>query len=132
MIPPLHRILCIDDEEDILQVAKLSLEMVGGFEASLCKGSRHAAEQVRLVRPDLLLLDVMMPEMDGPTTLAKLRGDASTAAVPVIFMTAKAQPSELQHYLDLGAIGVISKPFDPMTLSEQIQALWKKHHERDS
>jgi two-component system OmpR family response regulator len=108
--------------------------MVGGFEVHLCKGSRTALDEARRVRPDLLLLDVMMPEMDGPTTLKNLRGDgdASLASLPVIFMTAKAQASELKLLLDLGAAGVISKPFDPMALPDQIKTLWKKHHEPES
>ena len=121
----LKRILCVDDEEDILQVAKLSLEMVGGFEVTLCHGSRGAVAEARDFRPDLVLLDVMMPEMDGPTTFTHLRADEVAAGIPVVFMTAKVQPSEVQHYLDLGAIGVVSKPFDPMTLPQEIQEMWK-------
>jgi two-component system OmpR family response regulator len=123
MAQELKRILCVDDEEDILQVAKLSLEMVGGFEVSLCHGSRGAVTEASSYRPDLILLDVMMPEMDGPTTYARLR--EAGVETPVVFMTAKVQPSEVKHYLDLGAIGVVSKPFDPMTLPQQIQAMWK-------
>jgi two-component system OmpR family response regulator len=130
MTPPLSHIMCVDDEQDILHVAKLALEVVGGFRVSLSHGSRDAVSLARSERPDLILLDVMMPEMDGPATLGKLReeGDAA-AATPVVFMTAKARPDEIKSFMALGAIGVISKPFDPMTLSEQVRTLWKEHHE---
>jgi two-component system OmpR family response regulator len=130
MTPPLNHILCIDDEEDILQVAKLSLEAVGGFRVSLCHGSAAAVGQARALGPDLVLLDVMMPVMDGPATLAKLREPDACPGLPVIFMTAKARPEELKALLELGAIGVISKPFDPMTLSGEVRSLWNTHHER--
>ncbi|HEX2612661.1 MAG TPA: response regulator [Fibrobacteria bacterium] len=128
-MPTLGHILCVDDEEDILQVAKLSLEAVGGFQVSLCRGSGEAVARAESLRPDLILLDVMMPEMDGPATLLKLRENPVTSPVPVAFMTAKAQPAEIRRYLGLGAIGVISKPFDPMTLSAEIRALWEKQRE---
>jgi len=123
---PLRHLLCIDDEEDILQVAKLSLEMVGGLRVDLCRGSQRAVEEAARLRPDMILLDVMMPERDGPATLKALRAESATADIPVIFMTAKVQPAEVAHYLGLGAIGVISKPFDPMTLSEQVKSLWSQ------
>ena len=129
MTPSLNHILCVDDEQDILQVAKLALEVVGGFRVSLCHGSRDAVETAGAQSPDLILLDVMMPEMDGPTTLRKLRETVHGARTPVIFMTAKVQPAEIRHYLDLGAVGVISKPFDPMTLAAQIKEIWAAHHE---
>lgn len=130
MIPPLNHILCIDDEEDILQVAKLALEVVGGFKVSLCRGSQDAVGKARELRPDLVLLDVMMPVMDGPATLAKLHEPDACAGLPVIFMTAKARSEEISSLVALGAAGVISKPFDPMTLSGEVRALWKEHHER--
>jgi two-component system OmpR family response regulator len=123
----LTHILCIDDEEDILQVAKLSLEMVGGFQVSLCHGSQKAVEEAARLRPSLILLDVMMPERDGPATLEVLRANPATANLPVVFMTAKVQSAEVAHYLGLGALGVISKPFDPMTLPDQIKSLWNQH-----
>jgi two-component system OmpR family response regulator len=124
MSAPLGHVMCIDDEDDILQVAKLSLEMVGGLKVSLCRGSKQAVEEAVRLRPDLILLDVMMPERDGPATLEALRADPGSAGIPVIFMTAKVQPAEVAHYRSLGAVGVISKPFDPMTLSDQIKTLW--------
>lgn len=126
MSTPLQHVLCIDDEEDILQVAKLSLEMVGGLRVSLCRGSHDAVAEASRLRPDLILLDVMMPEKDGPATLEALRADARCASIPVVFMTAKVQPAEVAQYLELGAIGVVSKPFDPMSLPEQVRALWSR------
>lgn len=127
MSNPLMHVMCIDDEDDILQVAKLALEMVGGLKVSLCRGSKQAVEEAVRLKPDLILLDVMMPERDGPATLEVLRADTATASIPVVFMTAKVQPAEVAHYRSLGALGVISKPFDPMTLSDQIRTLWTQH-----
>lgn len=130
MIPPLNHILCIDDEEDILMVARLALEAVGGFKVSLCQGSEKAVEKARELRPDLVLLDVMMPVMDGPATLAALHVPDACPRLPVMFMTAKARTEEVSALINLGAVGVISKPFDPMTLSGEVRTLWKEYHER--
>src|SRR5271154_917225 len=94
----LKRILCIDDETDILAVAKLALETVGGFETRQCSSGAEALIEVSNSPPDLILLDVMMPQMDGPATLKALRQDPATAGIPVIFMTAKVQPSEVEQY----------------------------------
>lgn len=129
MVPPLKHVMCVDDEEDILQVTRLSLETLGGFTVSICKGSAGAVAMLKIAKPDILLLDVMMPGMDGPTTLKTLRADPEVADVPVIFMTAKVQPSEVAHYIQIGAMGVIAKPFDPMSLSRQVEALWREFHE---
>jgi len=128
MAQTLKRILCVDDEEDILQVAKLALETVGGFETRQCNSGAEALIEVGQYNPDMILLDVMMPQMDGPATLKMLKGDATFANIPVIFMTAKVQPSEIEQYLKLGAIGVVAKPFDPMELPKQIEKLWKQLH----
>ena len=124
----LKRILYAEDEPDIQAVAKLALEMVGGFEVLLCGNGEEALQQVKGFAPDLVLLDVMMPGMDGPTTLTHLRADPATAALPVIFLTAKVQPSEVAQYKASGALDVIAKPFDPMTLAAQVRALWASHH----
>ena len=129
MIPPLKHVLCIDDEEDILQVTRLSLETLGGFKVSICKGSAGALAQAKSLKPDMVLLDVMMPGMDGPSTLKAMRADPEAAGIPVIFMTAKVQPAEVARYIQLGAMGVIAKPFDPMGLSRQVEALWREFHE---
>ena len=124
MAYPLRRILCVDDEEDILQVAKLALETVGRFETRQCSNGADALIEARKFHPDVILLDVMMPQMDGLATLKALKQDPAIAGIPVIFMTAKVQPSEVKQYLELGAIGVVAKPFDPMELSQQVKKLW--------
>ena len=124
----LKRILYVEDEPDIQAVAKLALEMVGGFEVMICGSGAQALQKVGGYAPDLILLDVMMPGMDGPTTLQNLRADSATAAIPVIFLTAKVQPAEVAQYQALGALDVIAKPFDPMALAGQVRALWERHH----
>jgi two-component system, OmpR family, response regulator len=119
-----ERILYVDDEPDIRAIAKVALEVVGEFEVVFCTSGREALDQAPGFAPDLILLDVMMPEMDGPYTLAALRRLPVTATTPVIFMTAKVQKREIAHYLALGAVGVIHKPFDPMTLADDVLQLW--------
>ena len=114
------RILVIDDEDDIREVAQLCLETVGGWEvitaASGSEGLALAASQT----PDAILLDVMMPDMDGPTTFKKLQADRSTENIPVILLTAKVQASEQRRFAELGVKAVFVKPFDPMTLADQL------------
>ena len=123
----LKHILYVEDDPDIRTVAKISFEIVGGFELNCCASGMDALQQIRNgYVPDLLLLDVMMPVMDGPTTLFELRKLAPTANTPVVFMTAKVQSVELEYYRNLGALGVIAKPFDPMTLSDQINEMWAR------
>lgn len=121
----LERILYAEDEQDIQAVAKLALEMLGGFQVKICGGGQEALAEVGGFAPDLILLDVMMPDMDGPTTLQKLRADPATAAIPVIFLTAKVQPAEVAGFQALGALNVIAKPFDPMTLAAEIRQIWE-------
>lgn len=128
LVHPLKRILCVDDEDDILQVAKLALEAVGGFETKQCSSGAQALAEAGSFHPDVILLDVMMPQMDGPATLKALKENPAIAGIPVVFMTAKVQPSEVEHYLKLGAAGVIAKPFDPMALPGQVKKLWEQLH----
>jgi two-component system OmpR family response regulator len=125
MKQPLTRILYAEDEPDIQVVAQLALEMVGGFTVEICNNGREALEKAPEFAPQLILLDMMMPEMDGVTTLSNIRATPALASIPVVFMTAKAQPSEVAHYKELGAADVISKPFDPMTLANTIRTLWE-------
>lgn len=120
----LNRILLVEDDPDIQQVAQMSLEAVGGFSVLACSRGAHAVEQAPEFAPDLILLDVMMPEMDGPTTLGKLRELEVTAKTTVVFMTAKVQATDRERYLSLGAVDVIAKPFDPMTLSDRLLEIW--------
>jgi len=124
MPKPLARILYVEDEPDIRAVAQMALEAVGGFTVIACSSGSEALAAAPTAQADLLLLDVMMPGMDGPSTLKALRALPATAGTPVIFMTAKVQAAEVAQYRELGAIDVIHKPFDPMELSAQISHIW--------
>ena len=124
MPAPLCRILYVEDEPDIRVVVRMALEAVGGFVVIACASGQEALSVAPDARADLLLLDVMMPGMDGPHTLQALRELPATAHTPVIFMTAKVQASEIAQYKALGALDVIHKPFDPMALSAQISRIW--------
>jgi len=121
----LNKILYVEDEPDIQAIAQIALESVGGFELKICGSGQDAIQQAPGFKPDLILLDVMMPGMDGPTTLQELRKLDELANTPVMFMTAKVQPQEIAHFKSLGAIEVIAKPFDPMKLAETIQTAWE-------
>ncbi|MDC0662987.1 response regulator [Marinobacter sp. SS21] len=123
----LKRIMYVEDEPDIRAVAELALSAVGGFEVQLCESGEQALDSAEAFQPDLILLDVMMPRLDGPETLQALRQNPLLAGIPVAFMTAKVQPSEVEAYKALGAIDVIAKPFDPMTLSDTVRAIWQRH-----
>lgn len=123
----LKHILYVEDEPDIQTVAALALETVGGFRVTVCGSGEEALKVAPLLCPDLILLDVMMPGTDGPHTLRKLRELPALQATPVVFMTAKVQRSEVEHYTTLGAIGVIAKPFDPITLSQEVLDIWENH-----
>lgn len=123
---PLNSILYIEDDPDIQTVARIALEAVGGFSVQLCSSGREALDLIATgFAPDLILLDVMMPDMDGMAVLTSLRALPQTAATPAIFMTAKVQPVEVAHYHLQGALGVIAKPFDPMQLAGQVRQLWE-------
>lgn len=120
----LERIMLVEDEEDIRAVAELALEAVGGFTLTTCASGQSALETLKAFHPQLIVLDVMMPGMDGPTTLKAIREHPEFMATPAIFMTAKVQPDEVNGYLAQGAVAVIPKPFDPMVLSDQIRDIW--------
>ena len=120
----------VEDDPDIQIVARMALEIVGGFTVEICSGGQQALDTVEGFDPDLVLLDVMMPDMDGPTVLHHLRARPLTAPIPIVFMTAKAQAHEIDSYLDIGAMDVISKPFDPMTLSARLSAIWQNSRAR--
>ncbi|WP_424982427.1 response regulator [Maritalea sp. S77] len=116
-------ILCVDDEQDILSIAKTSLEAIGGYQVSCCSSGAEAIEWLKTNKVDLVLLDVMMPNMGGPTTLKMILDMPECEGLPVVFMTARVQPQEIEAYLELGASQVISKPFDPMMLSDQVKTI---------
>jgi two-component system OmpR family response regulator len=116
------KVLLIDDEPDIRRVARLGLTRVGGMEVIEASSGAEGLVKAREERPDAVLLDVMMPGLDGPSTLARLREDPATAGMPVVFLTAKAIAAEVDRLKALGAAGVLTKPFDPMTLARDLRA----------
>lgn len=132
MKPTPERILYIEDEPNIQAVARMALEDVGGFTVEVAGSGREGLALAKSFSPDLILLDAMMPGLDGFGTFRALMADPSTRSIPVVFMTAKVQSHEVASYLDLGALAVIPKPFDPITLSDEIRALWRKHHAHQS
>ena len=111
------RVLHVDDEPDIREVVEMSLGLDPEFAIRSCSSGADALTASAEWPPDLILLDVMMPVMDGPTTLKHLRSSPKTTYTPVVFMTARAQAREIETFVSLGAVGVIPKPFDPMTLA---------------
>ncbi len=115
-----HRILIIDDEDDIREVAALSLETVAGWEVVTASSGAQGLARAIEYQPDAVLLDVMMPGMDGPTTFRELRSNPATNRIPVLLLTAKVQSNDQRRFADLGVNAILFKPFDPMTLSTQI------------
>ena len=115
--------LMVDDEPHVRRVAELSLARVGHWSVTLAVSGTEALAVAEREQPDLILLDVMMPGMDGPTTLSALQAREAVASIPVIFMTAKVQEHEIARYLALGAAGVVFKPFDPLKLPDQIRRI---------
>ncbi|MGD0786977.1 MAG: response regulator [Terracidiphilus sp.] len=115
-----RRILIIDDEEDIREVAGLSLETVADWEVILASSGAQGISQAIAQQPDAILLDVMMPVMDGPATFRELRSNPATAHIPVLLLTAKVQSTDQRRFADLGVEAILFKPFDPLTLSTQI------------
>lgn len=114
------RVLIIDDEDDIREVAQVSLEMVRSWTILTAGSGTEGLAKARKEQPDAVLLDVMMPDMDGPTTFQKLQADPTTRHIPVILLTAKVQSIDRRRFADLGVRAVITKPFDPMRLADQI------------
>ena len=124
----LEKVLIVEDEPDIQAIARIALEMVGGFTVEICSSGQEALDKAPGFAPQLIVLDVMMPKMDGPTALEALRKHPQTADTPVIFLTAKAQPHEIERLKGLGGLDVITKPFDPMALSDAIEVIWSRRH----
>ncbi|HEY9774194.1 MAG TPA: response regulator [Planktothrix sp.] len=120
----LKKILILDDDDSIRRIAELTLTRIGKFEVKLCKHHTEFFELLTGYLPDLILLDVMMPGMDGPTVLSNLRKDPRTASIPVVFMTAKIQRHEVEAYSQLGASGLIRKPFEPAELPVELRRLY--------
>jgi len=124
----LKKILYAEDETDIQTIVETIIQCIGGYEIKICNNGQELLDCVENYLPDLILLDVMMPIMDGPTTFEHLQQSDTTMKIPVIFMTAKAQVQEVQKFTETGALGVITKPFDPMLLCDEIKELWNNKY----
>ena len=118
-----RRVLVVDDDDSIREVAEVALGLVGGWEVATANCGSEGLERARSEAPDAILLDVMMPGMDGPTTLSHLKADPTTAQTPVVFLTAKVRAGERRELDGLEVAGIIAKPFDPMTLSAEVSEL---------
>lgn len=124
----LKRLIYVEDEADIREIASVALELVGGYDVQIYSSGSEVIANAAAFNPQLIILDVMMPNMDGPTTLANLRTLPELANTPVIFMTAKVQPNEITTLLALGALAVVPKTFDPMALASQLGDIWKQRN----
>ena len=120
-----ERVMCVEDDPDIRMILDFSLGRMGGFSLCLCESGMQALERVPEFKPQLVLLDVMMPEMSGPETLVKLREMSDIQGVPIVFLTAKAMQDEVEALLEHGATGIIVKPFDPVALPQNIRIYWE-------
>lgn len=123
----LHKIMYIEDERDIITIVQLALVDLGGFTLECCTSGKEALRIAPEFNPDLFLIDVMLPEMDGPTILKNLRQIPKFSNTPIIFITAKTQSHEIKEFYKLGVIDVITKPFDPLKLSDIIRSAWQKN-----
>lgn len=124
----LKHVFVVEDDPDIRSIIQMSLETIGGYTVDTACNGVEALERLDGLTPDLILLDVMMPQMDGPTTLQALRQNPAFTTTPVIFLTAKAQRHEVDHYLTLGISEVIHKPFDPVNLPSQVEDIWSRQY----
>ena len=122
---PLQKICYVEDDDDIQRIARLSLERVGKMEVQIIGDPTVALDGIRAFQPDLVLLDWMMPVMDGPTLFKRMRETDGLQDIPVVFITAKASQRELEELRAMGAAGVLSKPFSPKDLPEQLRAIWR-------
>ena len=123
---PLTRICYVEDDEDIQRIVRMSLERVGKMTVEVVSDPTAAIEAITAFRPDLVMLDWMMPAMDGPTLFKQMKLRPETSSLPVVFITAKASPRELEELMAMGAAGAISKPFSPRDLPDQLRAIWAK------
>jgi CheY-like chemotaxis protein len=127
---PLKRILLVEDDPDIQTVTSMALGSFGGYTVHVCGSAAEAIESATEFLPDLILLDVMMPGMDGMDTLRALREIPATASTPVIFLTARVQPADVARYKELDSLAVIRKPFEPTALVETIQDIWIRYRDQ--
>jgi len=127
----IHKVLLAEDEEDIRKVAQISLQFRGGWQVSLASDGEECLAKAAAERPDLILLDCMMPKLDGYETCRRLKASPALREIPVIFLTAKSQESEMRKGLELGAAGYLIKPFNPMSLAAEISQILEGHGERN-
>lgn len=132
MATKLKKILYAEDEEDIRAIAQIALEDLGGFTVKYCANGQDALSAAQTFIPDLILLDVMMPFKDGPTTLQELRQLKDFSSIPAVFMTAKIQAQEIEEYKKMGVVDVIAKPFDPMELANELNKIWIQYHGKNT
>ena len=125
---PLEKIVLVEDDTHFQEVALISLVSIGGYTVKVCDDGMEAVLSAPKFVPDLILMDLMMPNMDGPTTIEELRNIPETADIPVVLMTAKVQAEDRRRYDAMGALGVIAKPFDPLALTPRLEAMWEAHH----
>jgi two-component system OmpR family response regulator len=130
MSEKLERITYVEDEPDIRSITEFALQEIGGFTLDVCASGQEAIDKTADFNPDLIILDVMMPGIDGTETFKRLRAIPKLAETPVIFMTAKAMKHEIDRYRALGAADVIAKPFDPLALAERVLAIWHQAQEK--
>ena len=123
---PLQRICYVEDDEDIQRIVRMSLERIGKMTVELVTDPMVAVAAITAFKPDLVMLDWMMPGMDGPTLFRKMKQLPEVGALPVVFITAKATQRDMDELIALGAAGTISKPFSPKDLPEQLRAIWAK------
>lgn len=122
----LTKLLVVDDDDDILTIAKFALEDLKGVAIKYVNSGEEAVQEALTFQPDMILLDVMMPKMDGIATLKAIHLLPSIAHIPIIFFTAKVQKSELDKFISIGAFDIITKPFDPLTLANSVLSMWSK------
>ncbi len=128
----LERLLLVEDDKDIRTIATMSLEMVGGLKVRACESGPAGLAALGEFDVQLVLLDVMMPGMSGPEFLEALRATEKGKDLPVVFMTAKVQPEQVRALMKPGVLDIIAKPFDPMTLAEEVKAIWERRGEKES
>jgi CheY-like chemotaxis protein len=122
---PIHTVLLVDDEPDVRKIGLVSLQKIGKLQVFLASDGSEALEVAAREQPDVILLDMMMPGIDGKQTLERLRANPVTARLPVVFLTASSSPTDVGAYMSLGAAGVLKKPFDPMRLAAQVRSLFE-------
>jgi CheY-like chemotaxis protein len=124
----LQKVLIADDEPDILEISRIALETVGGFEVAVCSSGRELLDRLADFEPDLIMVDVLMPDMTGPEILAEVRRMPHLDSVPVVYITGVIQGDELDELRESGVVDVILKPFDPMTLADRVNSIWGGAH----